>query len=132
MDLNQKLKSENIRLREGFEASDSWIKKFMNRFELASKTFTGESESADRSQIEPFKEKFKTICEKYNPDDIYNCDETGLYFRLGPNKTVTLKNENCKGTKPSHYFTYHKYYWLEKNKALCNWKERSSEMYEIH
>ncbi|CAF1068605.1 unnamed protein product [Brachionus calyciflorus] len=99
MDFYQKLKSENIRIREGFEASDGWIKKFMNRFELDSKTFTGESESADRSQIEPFKEKFKTICEKYNPDDIYNCDETGLYFRLGPNKTVTLKNENCKGTK---------------------------------
>ncbi|CAF1119376.1 unnamed protein product, partial [Brachionus calyciflorus] len=78
MNVYQRLKSENIQMRDGFEA-----------------------ESADRSQIEPFKEKFTAICEKYKPDDIYNCDETRLYFRLGPYKTVTLKNENYMG--PQEY-----------------------------
>ncbi|CAF1092535.1 unnamed protein product [Brachionus calyciflorus] len=32
MDFYSKLKTENIEMREGFEASDGWIKKFMKRF----------------------------------------------------------------------------------------------------
>ncbi|CAF0763029.1 unnamed protein product, partial [Brachionus calyciflorus] len=31
--------------------------------------------------------------------DIYNCDETGLYYRLGPSRTIAAKSEKCKGTK---------------------------------
>ena len=33
------------------------------------------------------------------PKNIYNGDETGLFFRLPPNRTLCLKGDICKGRK---------------------------------
>jgi hypothetical protein len=37
----------------------------------------------------------------YEPKDIANCDETGLFFQALPNKTLCLKVEKCSGGKLS-------------------------------
>jgi hypothetical protein len=37
----------------------------------------------------------------YRPKNIYNADETGLFFRLPPNKTLSLKADPCNGGKNS-------------------------------
>lgn len=37
----------------------------------------------------------------YSPEDIWNTDETGLFFRALPNKTLCLKSDPCKGGKIS-------------------------------
>lgn len=37
----------------------------------------------------------------YQPEDVYNCDETGLFFRALPDKTLALKTEKCSGGKLS-------------------------------
>ena len=39
------------------------------------------------------------VLAKYDLDDIFNIDETGLFFRLGPN--YTLASHKVKGTKLS-------------------------------
>ncbi|CAF1029560.1 unnamed protein product, partial [Brachionus calyciflorus] len=36
---------------------------------------------------------------KYHPDDVYNADEAGLFFRLGQSQNIFSRNESCKGTK---------------------------------
>ena len=41
------------------------------------------------------------LLERYNPEDIYNVDETGLFYKLLPDRTYTLKNEVCHGGKHS-------------------------------
>jgi hypothetical protein len=35
----------------------------------------------------------------YKPQDIFNCDETGLFFRALPDKTLAQKKSACKGGK---------------------------------
>ena len=45
--------------------------------------------------------KLPSLINGYLPRDIYNADETGLYFKALPNKTMTLKNEKCTGGKLS-------------------------------
>lgn len=35
----------------------------------------------------------------WKPKNIYNGDETGLFFRLPPNRTLCLKGDICKGRK---------------------------------
>ena len=35
----------------------------------------------------------------YSPADIYNADETGVFFRLLPNKTLEFKDVDCHSGK---------------------------------
>src|SRR5215469_12987277 len=41
------------------------------------------------------------IFAEYSPEDTYNADETGLYFRAKPEHTYLFKNESAKGFKSS-------------------------------
>jgi hypothetical protein len=43
------------------------------------------------------KEWLRRILRRYNPDDIYNADETGLFFCMFPNET--LAQGSVSGTK---------------------------------
>jgi hypothetical protein len=47
------------------------------------------------------KEQLLKIIEGYEPKNIYNADETGLFFRLPVNKTLSLKGDPCSGGKNS-------------------------------
>ena len=42
-----------------------------------------------------------SILSRYDPSDIFNADETGLYWRLLPDKTHSLSGEVCTGGKKS-------------------------------
>lgn len=33
----------------------------------------------------------------YSPDDIFNADETGLFFQLLPQHTLAAKGDHCRG-----------------------------------
>ena len=35
------------------------------------------------------------------PEDVYNADESGLFFRALPNRTLALNSEKCAGSKLS-------------------------------
>lgn len=41
------------------------------------------------------------LLEGYHPDDIYNLDETGLFYKCLPNKSLAFKGEKCHGGKYS-------------------------------
>ncbi len=41
----------------------------------------GESQSAPIEQIPQMREELKKVLMKYNEEDIFNCDETGLYWK---------------------------------------------------
>lgn len=41
------------------------------------------------------------LLKDYSPRNIFNADETGIFFRALPNKTLTLKHEKCTGGKLS-------------------------------
>jgi hypothetical protein len=39
------------------------------------------------------------VSEGYADSDIFNADETGILFRLTPNRTLKFKGEKCVGGK---------------------------------
>ena len=43
----------------------------------------------------------KPLLEQYNPCDIYNADETGLFYKCLPSPTLTFKGQTCSGGKLS-------------------------------
>ncbi|XP_044595474.1 jerky protein homolog-like [Cotesia glomerata] len=76
-------------------ASDGWLARFKKRYGLKNKHIHGEKLSADLEGSEDFKEKFnnfKTITD-ISLDCIYNCDETGLYWKMMPNSTLVQRKE---------------------------------------
>jgi hypothetical protein len=45
--------------------------------------------------------KLASILRRYDPSDVFNADETGLYWRLLPDKTHALSGDACTGGKKS-------------------------------
>jgi len=43
----------------------------------------------------------RKILEKYSLDNIYNLDETALFYQLTPNKTIASKKTRLEGIKLS-------------------------------
>ncbi|KAF0740487.1 tigger transposable element-derived protein 6-like, partial [Aphis craccivora] len=61
----------------------------------------GESNDVNVDEVNEWKSKIGDLIKYYNSDCIYNCDETGLYFRAITSKTLKFKGEQCKGGKLS-------------------------------
>ena len=40
-----------------------------------------------------------TICEGYSPENLFKADETGLYFRALPSKSMIVKGDDAGGIK---------------------------------
>lgn len=85
----------------GFRASNGWLEKFKKRNDIVFKKVCGESASVDNTVCENWKEKLPDIVQGFHPDDIYNADETGLFFKCLPDKTMALKGDPCNGGKNS-------------------------------
>ena len=90
---------ENGAQLPNFEASNGWLEKFQKRYNISSKCITGESESACLDQVENGRKLLQEIIATFNLENVYNADETGLFFRLGPNRTLATRNDKAKGIK---------------------------------
>jgi hypothetical protein len=42
---------------------------------------------------------FRKIITEYDKVNIFNCDETALFFKAMPNKSLTVKKKNAKEVK---------------------------------
>lgn len=84
-----------------FRASDGWLEKFRKRHNISFKAVSGEAASVNPNDVSEFLEKLPSLIKGYNLNDIYNADETGLYYRALPNKTLAFRSEKCTGGKLS-------------------------------
>lgn len=84
---------------ENFGASAGWLEKFRRRHNISFKAISGEAASVDPADVASFVEKVPHLIRNFEARDIYNADETGLFFRALPDKTFALKGEKCVGGK---------------------------------
>ena len=72
-----------------FKAGTGCLKRFNGRRGSRALSVQGESVSAVADTVEPFKEKLSQIMEdkSLTLQQVFNCNETELYWRLMPNKT---------------------------------------------
>ena len=78
-----------------FQASSDWQWRFCKRHGIRNLSLQGEKLSADREGGEDFITFFTEFIEEkgFNLDQIINCDETGLNFRLLPDSTLATAFE---------------------------------------
>jgi hypothetical protein len=62
---------------------------------------SGEEGQVNKDTCKQWKEKLPSLIEGYAPRDIFNMDETGMFFRGSNKKTFMFKGEECKGGKMS-------------------------------
>lgn len=76
-----------------FQASKGWFDNFKKRQNLHAVSRHGESGSADVEAASKFKEEFaKFILEEgYRPEQVFNADETGLFYKKVGRKTYVSK-----------------------------------------
>ena len=82
-----------------FRASNGWLDSWKHKFSIAHFKVCGESCDMNMDTVNDFQSRIDTIVRDYKPQDISNCDETGLFFRALPDKTLAQKKSACKGGK---------------------------------
>ncbi|KAH8010001.1 hypothetical protein HPB51_024351 [Rhipicephalus microplus] len=84
-----------------FQASGGWLQRFETRHAPVYKSLCGEAKKADEADVSDWLEKLPSLIAEYEPRDIFNADEAGLFFNLQPEKSLCLKGEACRGGKKS-------------------------------
>lgn len=80
---------------EEFHASRGWFDRFLKRYQLRFGKSHGEAASADTEAAAKYPEAFKKIIEEkgYKPEQVFNMDETGLFWKKLPSRTFIMKEE---------------------------------------
>ncbi|GFX47819.1 tigger transposable element-derived protein 1 [Trichonephila clavipes] len=78
-----------------FSASKGWLTGFLKRNALHNIKITGESATVDEGAAKIFPEELAKFIEDgdYSADQVFNADETGLYWKKLPNRTYIAKDE---------------------------------------
>lgn len=84
-----------------FKGSNGWLDRFRNRHAISFRTISGESAFIDDSTIEEWTNRLPTILDGFEAKDVFNADETGLFYRATPDRSLVLSKEECKGGKKS-------------------------------
>ena len=71
-----------------FKASNGWLQAFKTRHRFKQFRIHGESGDAQMTGIEEHMQILRAKIASYNHDDVYNMDETGLFYNLAPDTTI--------------------------------------------
>ncbi|XP_044533500.1 tigger transposable element-derived protein 1-like [Gracilinanus agilis] len=76
-----------------FTASRGWLHRFRNRFNLKNRKITRDTSTGDEEAAAMFMTDLKKVIEEggYHPKQVFNCDETGLFWKKMPNRTYIHK-----------------------------------------
>ena len=66
---------------ETFKASNGWLQSFKKRHNIVFWSMTEERGDVDLSKVTDWKYRLKDLCVGYDKSDLFNMDETGLFFR---------------------------------------------------
>ncbi|KAI8502235.1 hypothetical protein Bbelb_198230 [Branchiostoma belcheri] len=82
-----------------FKASNGWLESFRKRHNIGQSTMVGESGGVDSGVVDDWKKKLADITAGYAPENVFNMDESGLFYRTTTNKTLYVKGQQCSGGK---------------------------------
>lgn len=86
---------------DNFKGSPGWLSRFKARHDIVAKVISGEAASVDPVATSSWLLTNQEVLDKYELSDIYNADETGLFYEMLPSKTLDLKGQKCHGGKLS-------------------------------
>lgn len=88
---------------DSFKASRGWFEKFKKGSGIHSVVRHGEAASSDKTVAERYITEFQEFIDSngYLPQQVFNCDETGLFWKKMPRRTyITQQEKTLPGPKP--------------------------------
>ncbi|XP_042215869.1 tigger transposable element-derived protein 1-like [Homarus americanus] len=98
------VQKKHVNSPPSFNASVVWLAAFKKRCEVKFAHYHGESASADVITAEKYLPVFKALVKEgaYCRDQIFNCEETGIFWKRSPRTTFIAKDEKqARGIKTS-------------------------------
>ena len=84
---------------DGFQASTGWLDSFKRRHNIKFATLSGESADVPAANVEEYQHRLPEICQGYSLRDIFNIDESGLFYRQLQCKSLVHAKDPRKGGK---------------------------------
>lgn len=85
-----------------FQCSNGWLDRFKSRYSINFGKMSGEATSVNFEDVKKWlEEKWPIMKSGYAEKDIYNADETGVFYNITPQHTLKFKGEKCFGGKMS-------------------------------
>ena len=84
---------------DDFSASIGWLEAWQKRFRVRLATLCGDAAEVPKHVVVDRAQRLPVITEGYQLADIYNSDETGLYFRALPNRSMVVRDNPRKTSK---------------------------------
>ena len=88
--------------KSDFRCSDGWLTRFKKRHSITFRALVGEAASVDGGVVASWqKDTLPMILSRYKPEDVYNMDETGLFYKCPNKRSMVMKGETCANGKLS-------------------------------
>ncbi len=84
-----------------FKASNGWLDRFVKRHNIVYRTRSGERGDVDQETVDAWRERLPGLLAGYETKDVFNMDESGLFFKQGRKKGYVVKGDDCAGGKMS-------------------------------
>ena len=81
-----------------FQYSNGWLQRFKLRCGIGCKKICGESAGVDSDILDRGRVNAARVIKDFELRDVYNLDETGLFFRMLPDRSLTT-TDKTKGVK---------------------------------
>jgi len=82
-----------------FSASNGWLEAFRRRNNINFRALCGESANVDKKAADDWERHLAAVVEGYAIEDQFNADETAVFYRQLPRKSMVFKGESCNGGK---------------------------------
>ena len=84
-----------------FTASNGWLKSFCNRHQIMFAILHDESAEVCENAVEQWMQDLPNRTKNYELQNIFNCNETSIFFKALPKKTLLGPNGQPEGLKQS-------------------------------
>lgn len=83
-----------------FGYSSGWLCNFKKRYGISKHRIVGEAQGSDMKAVLAGRAELGKLLSEYEPENVLNYDETGLFYRVPPSATLVSKPvHGCKKQK---------------------------------
>ena len=72
---------------DDFTASNGWLDRFQKRHNISCNNLNGEGADVNQDTVTDWCSRLQSMCEGYDLENIFNADETGLFYRALPKRS---------------------------------------------
>ena len=82
-----------------FSASNGWLDKWKKRYNITQMNVAGEEGDVNEETMTSWAERARELVRGHHPADVWNMDETGLFWKALPEKSLSERGKRCRGGK---------------------------------